>query len=73
MEEVEEEEPKPLVDYIYLPESQNSKPNLSIIDKILKKTKNSDKMPINFGSLEPEITPSLKKQILSHYFKIFAF
>ena len=67
MEEVEEEEPKPLVDYIYLPESQNSKPNLSIIDKILKKTKNSDKMPINFGSLEPEITPSLKKQILSHY------
>ena len=29
MEENEEEEPKPLVDYIYLPESDSSKPKFN--------------------------------------------
>ena len=67
MEENEEEEPKPLVDYIYLPESDSSKPKLSVIDKILKKSKNPNEMPLNFGSVESEITPSLKSEILSYY------
>ena len=67
MEENEEEEPKPLVDYIYLPESDSSKPKLSVIDKILKKSKNPNEMPLIFGSVESEITPSLKSEILSYY------